>query len=39
MSSPGWNEIEESAPLMKELMAALVSNKKGSAPGDESHEK
>jgi hypothetical protein len=28
MSSPGWVNITESAPLMKELMEALVSNKK-----------
>jgi speckle-type POZ protein len=35
MSSSGWEKVEESLPLMKELMAVLVaSNKKRPAPAD-----
>jgi hypothetical protein len=32
MSSSGWEKVEESLPLMKELMAVLAGNKKRSAP-------
>jgi speckle-type POZ protein len=38
MSSPGWGKVEESLPLMKELMAVLASNKKRPAPVDDSDE-
>jgi hypothetical protein len=32
MSSPGWGKVEESLPLMKELMALLTIKTKRSAP-------
>jgi speckle-type POZ protein len=34
MASSGWKQIEESLPLMKELMDVVVSSKKPSAPAD-----
>jgi hypothetical protein len=33
-SSPGWGKVEESFPLLKELMAVLRSDKKRPAPAD-----
>jgi speckle-type POZ protein len=39
MSSPGWEKVEESLPLMKELMAVLASNKKRPAPADADEER
>jgi hypothetical protein len=39
MSSSGWHTVEESLPLMKELMAVIVSNKKRSAPAASDEER
>jgi hypothetical protein len=39
MSSPGWANISESAPIMKELIEVLVIKKKRSAPADAEEER
>jgi speckle-type POZ protein len=38
MSSSGWKQVEESLPLMNELMAVLASNKKRPAPANDADE-
>jgi hypothetical protein len=39
MSSPGWEKVEESLPLMKELMEVVFIKKKRSAPADAEEER
>jgi hypothetical protein len=39
MSSPGWVDIAESAPIMRELMEVVFVKKKGSAPADAEEER